>query len=67
MNRINHKFDIITDICSICGTHKRKVNHVGGGFNNTLAGTFHTEYSKDGINWQKEFINCLPKTKKHAR
>ena len=59
--KILHKYNIITDICEICGVHKRKIPYVGSGYNITLVNHFGYQYSIDGIHWQKEYINCNPK------
>lgn len=52
-----HKFNPVTDTCERCGVKRRRVNHVGNGFNPTLRSMFHYEYS-DGEKWVDEFINC---------
>lgn len=61
--RSNHKFNIVTDICEICGCHKRVKPHVTARQSILMRGRqmFTHEYSADGKNWQKEHINCLPK------
>lgn len=56
--RKNHKFDIFEDICIICGVQKRKKPMVSDGYNMTLMNKNIIEYSKDGINFSPEYINC---------
>lgn len=60
--RINHKFCCITDVCLICGVQKRFAPYAGNGFN-VAAPRFNIEYSKDGISFSKQFINCTKKQK----
>ena len=56
--KVLHKYDIIKDICKICGVRKRKISIVGCGYNKRLIHMYYQEYSTDGIHWQREYINC---------
>lgn len=56
--RKNHKFDIFTDTCERCGVIKRRYPIVSTGYNMSVVNKFATEYSKDGINFSLDFINC---------
>lgn len=56
--RKNHKFDFHSseiDKCSICGIYRKKSYLIYSG---TLSKNIKYLYSEDGINFQKEFINC---------
>ena len=63
--KYRHRFDPITNKCSLCGVTKRTIPFVGDGYNRTIYMRFKTEYSSDGINFSNEFINCKPKNKQN--
>jgi len=54
----NHKFEINSsesDKCSVCGVYRIKKYLVIGGF---LTKKSYSLYSKDGVSYDKDFINC---------
>jgi len=59
--RIYHKFDPITETCTVCGVIKRNVYLVGSGYNPNLKKMMGSEYSINGINFIKKYINCKNK------
>ena len=62
--QIRHKFDIITDACTVCNVIKKNISVVGNGYNFARMPKTKTVYSSDGgQTWSNDYINCT-KTKK---
>jgi hypothetical protein len=53
----SHRYDI-NNVCIKCGVTRMKKPIVGKGFNPMLVGKYSILYSKDGVNFQKEHIEC---------
>lgn len=62
--QLRHKFDVFDEVCTHCGVFKRLVPIVASGYNFTMINKFVAEYSTDGVNFKREYINCIEKKKK---
>jgi len=56
-----HKFefyDVDIDKCRKCDIYRKRIPNTGAGYDIRLVNKFINLYSRDKINWTKEFINC---------